>query len=164
MATKTPYTEQRKNTLPRRVDISTQIPTPFHKETPSNTTTIVKSEPRTIACGKESLTTISSSYQTYIPAQIAPRPPLNYAYCKEEGLSATRCTHLAEYLDRRIVRTQGASYLLPNYQRVPMEEDKSPKKTVTAFNKEKADLNKKFMEKATVKPKPEEEVKANEQK
>ncbi|MBW0473576.1 hypothetical protein O181_013291 [Austropuccinia psidii MF-1] len=32
----------------------------------------------------------SSSYQQYIPAQIAPRPPLKCAYCKEEGHSETR--------------------------------------------------------------------------
>ncbi|MBW0528489.1 hypothetical protein O181_068204 [Austropuccinia psidii MF-1] len=43
----------------------------------------------------------SSSYQPYIPAQMAPRPPLKCAYCKEEGHSATRCTHLAEDLDKK---------------------------------------------------------------
>ncbi|MBW0509656.1 hypothetical protein O181_049371 [Austropuccinia psidii MF-1] len=32
----------------------------------------------------------SSSYQPYIPAQMAPRPPLKCAYCKEEGHLATR--------------------------------------------------------------------------
>ncbi|MBW0498870.1 hypothetical protein O181_038585 [Austropuccinia psidii MF-1] len=63
----------------------------------------------------------SSSYQPYIPAQMDLRPPLRCAYCKKEVHSATKCTHLAEDLDRRIVRTQGASYLFPNYQRVPME-------------------------------------------
>ncbi|MBW0521005.1 hypothetical protein O181_060720 [Austropuccinia psidii MF-1] len=63
----------------------------------------------------------SSSYQPYIPAQMAPRPPLKCAYCKQEGHSATRCTHLAEDLDKRLIRTQRASYLCPNYQRVPME-------------------------------------------
>ncbi|MBW0489395.1 hypothetical protein O181_029110 [Austropuccinia psidii MF-1] len=63
----------------------------------------------------------SSRYQPYIQAQMAPRPPLKCSYCKEEGHSATRCTHFAEDLNSRIVRTQGASYLFPNYQRVPME-------------------------------------------
>ncbi|MBW0560407.1 hypothetical protein O181_100122 [Austropuccinia psidii MF-1] len=87
----------------------------------------------------------SSRHQLYIPAQMAPRPPLRYAYCKEEGHSATRCTHLAEDLDRRIVRTQGASYLFPNYQRVPMEGNESAKNMVRAFSKEQAELNKKFM-------------------
>ncbi|MBW0474283.1 hypothetical protein O181_013998 [Austropuccinia psidii MF-1] len=63
----------------------------------------------------------SSSYQPYIPAQMAPRPPLKCAYCKEEGHSETRCTQLSENLDKRIFRNQGASYLFPNYHRVPME-------------------------------------------
>ncbi|MBW0575127.1 hypothetical protein O181_114842 [Austropuccinia psidii MF-1] len=42
MATSTPYTEQRQNTLPRRVNISSHIPTPSHQEIPINTTPIVK--------------------------------------------------------------------------------------------------------------------------
>ncbi|MBW0558365.1 hypothetical protein O181_098080 [Austropuccinia psidii MF-1] len=58
---------------------------------------------------------------------MAPRPPLKCAYCKEEGHSPTRCTHLAEDLDRRIVRTQGASYVFPNYKRIPMEGNESAK-------------------------------------
>ncbi|MBW0559433.1 hypothetical protein O181_099148 [Austropuccinia psidii MF-1] len=95
----------------------------------------------------------SSSYQPYIPAQMAPRPPLRCSYCKKEGHSATRCTHLAGDLDKRIVRTQGESYLFPNYQRVPMEGNESAKNIVGAFAKEKAELNKKSMEKPTVKPK-----------
>ncbi|MBW0587474.1 hypothetical protein O181_127189 [Austropuccinia psidii MF-1] len=86
------------------------------------------------------------------------------AYCKEEGHTATRCTHLAEDLDRRIVRTQGASYLFPNYQRVPMEGNESAKNIVRAFAKEQSELNKKFMEKPIVKEKPEEEVKPTEKK
>ncbi|MBW0513686.1 hypothetical protein O181_053401 [Austropuccinia psidii MF-1] len=82
----------------------------------------------------------------------------------EEGHSATICTNLAEDLDNRIVRTQGASYLFPNYQRVPMEGNESPKNIVRAFAKEQAELNNKFMEKHTVKPKPEEEAKSIEKK
>ncbi|MBW0534597.1 hypothetical protein O181_074312 [Austropuccinia psidii MF-1] len=78
----------------------------------------------------------SSSYQPYIPAQMAPRPPLKCAYCKEEGNSETRCTHLSEDLDKRIVRTQGESYLFPNYQRVPMEGNESAKDIVRDFAKE----------------------------
>ncbi|MBW0522843.1 hypothetical protein O181_062558 [Austropuccinia psidii MF-1] len=77
----------------------------------------------------------SSSYEPYIPAKMAPRLPLKCAYCKEEGHSETRCTHLAEDLDRRIFRTQGASYLFPNYQRVPMEGNESAKNIVRAFAK-----------------------------
>ncbi|MBW0463687.1 hypothetical protein O181_003402 [Austropuccinia psidii MF-1] len=41
-ATSTPYTEQRQNTLPRRLNISSQIPTPLHQEIPRNTTPIVR--------------------------------------------------------------------------------------------------------------------------
>ncbi|MBW0477361.1 hypothetical protein O181_017076 [Austropuccinia psidii MF-1] len=40
--TSTPYTEQRKNTLLRRVKISSQIPTPLHQDIPRSTTPIVK--------------------------------------------------------------------------------------------------------------------------
>ncbi|MBW0570838.1 hypothetical protein O181_110553 [Austropuccinia psidii MF-1] len=93
----------------------------------------------------------SSSYQPYIPAKMAPRPPLECAYCKEEGHSATKCTHLAEDLDKRIFRTQGASYLFPNYQRVPMEGNESAINIVRDFEKEQAELTKKFMENPTVK-------------
>ncbi|MBW0532908.1 hypothetical protein O181_072623 [Austropuccinia psidii MF-1] len=106
----------------------------------------------------------SSSYQPYIPAQMAPRPPLKYDYCKEEGHSATRCSHFSEDLDRRIFRTQGASYLFPNCQRAPTEGDESVKDIVRAFAKEKEELNKEFMDRKTLKPKPEEEVKPTEKK
>ncbi|MBW0484869.1 hypothetical protein O181_024584 [Austropuccinia psidii MF-1] len=92
----------------------------------------------------------SSSYKPYIPAQMAPRPSFKCTYCKEEGHLATRCTHLAQDFDRRIFRTQGASYLFPSYQRVPMEGNESAKDRVKAFAKEKAELNNKFMEKPTV--------------
>ncbi|MBW0501932.1 hypothetical protein O181_041647 [Austropuccinia psidii MF-1] len=95
---------------------------------------------------------------------MAPRPPSKCAYCKEEGHSATRCTQITEDLDRRIFRTQGESYLFPNYQRVPMEGNESAKNIVRDFSKEQAELNKKFMDKTTVKPKPEEEIKPTEKK
>ncbi|MBW0546703.1 hypothetical protein O181_086418 [Austropuccinia psidii MF-1] len=42
MATSTPYTEQRPNTLPKIINISSQIPTPLHQEIPTNTTPVVK--------------------------------------------------------------------------------------------------------------------------
>ncbi|MBW0556148.1 hypothetical protein O181_095863 [Austropuccinia psidii MF-1] len=42
MATSTLYTEERQSTLPRRVNISAQLPTPSHQEIPRNTTSIVK--------------------------------------------------------------------------------------------------------------------------
>ncbi|MBW0471864.1 hypothetical protein O181_011579 [Austropuccinia psidii MF-1] len=95
---------------------------------------------------------------------MAPKPPLKCAYFKEEGHLATRCTHLAGDLHRRIVRIQGASYHFPNYQRVPMEGNESAKDIVRDFAKEQPELNKKFMYKTTVKPKPEEEVKPTEKK
>ncbi|MBW0593166.1 hypothetical protein O181_132881 [Austropuccinia psidii MF-1] len=63
-----------------------------------------------------------------------------------------------------MVRTQGASYLFPNYQRVPLEGNESAKNIVRACEKEQAELNKKFMEKPVVKLKPEEEVKPTEKK
>ncbi|MBW0567079.1 hypothetical protein O181_106794 [Austropuccinia psidii MF-1] len=95
---------------------------------------------------------------------MAPRPPLKFYYCNKEGHSETRLTHLAEDLDRNIFRTEGAAYPFPNYQRVPMEGNESAKNIVRAFSKEQAELNKKFMENFTVKPKPEEEVKPIEKK
>ncbi|MBW0504431.1 hypothetical protein O181_044146 [Austropuccinia psidii MF-1] len=276
MATSTPYTEQRQSTLPRRVNISSQMPTPLHQEIPRNTTPIVKirakdynlwfdgkdverfikqdleakvliqqkefskpkpsekktrfedeswdeaskqvkelthklknppqPEPQPRNEGKESVKEVlnqlktlseavnlprrnwnnnqeqrfpqnnqpyrprnplppfSSSYQPYIPAQMAPRPPLKCSYCKEEGHIEDSCTHFAEDLDRRIVRTQGESYLFPNYQRVPMEGNESAKNIVRAFSKEQAELNKKFMKKLTVKSTSEDEVKPTEKK
>ncbi|MBW0543233.1 hypothetical protein O181_082948 [Austropuccinia psidii MF-1] len=88
---------------------------------------------------------LSTSYQPYIPAQMTQRLPLKCAYCKEEGCSETRCPHCAEDLDRRTFRTQGESYLFPNYQRVPMEGNESAKNIVRDFSKEQAELNKKFM-------------------
>ncbi|MBW0579765.1 hypothetical protein O181_119480 [Austropuccinia psidii MF-1] len=45
-----------------------------------------------------------------------------------------------------------------------MEGNESVKDIVRAFAKEEAELNKKFMEKPTVKPKPEEEIKPTEKK
>ncbi|MBW0461888.1 hypothetical protein O181_001603 [Austropuccinia psidii MF-1] len=99
-----------------------------------------------------------------MPAQMDPRPPLKCAPFKKKGHSSTRCTHLGEDLDRRIVRTQAASSLFPNYQIVPMEGNQSAKNIVRNFSKEKADLNKIFMEKPTLKPEPEEEVKTTEKK
>ncbi|MBW0477244.1 hypothetical protein O181_016959 [Austropuccinia psidii MF-1] len=42
MAKLKPYTEQRQNTLPRRVNICSPIPTPLHKAKTKTTTPIVK--------------------------------------------------------------------------------------------------------------------------
>ncbi|MBW0570938.1 hypothetical protein O181_110653 [Austropuccinia psidii MF-1] len=46
---------------------------------------------------------ISSGYQPYVPAQMAPRQLLKCYYCLEEGHSAIRCNHLTEDLEKRIV-------------------------------------------------------------
>ncbi|MBW0533453.1 hypothetical protein O181_073168 [Austropuccinia psidii MF-1] len=82
---------------------------------------------------------------------MAPSPPLKWVYFKEEGHSETRCTHLSEDLDRRIIRTQGSSYLFPYYQKVPTEGNESANNIVRAFEKEQAELKKKHMEKPTFK-------------
>ncbi|MBW0527602.1 hypothetical protein O181_067317 [Austropuccinia psidii MF-1] len=42
MPTSKPYTEKIQNTLPRRVNLSSQIPTTLNQETPRNTTPIMK--------------------------------------------------------------------------------------------------------------------------
>ncbi|MBW0469848.1 hypothetical protein O181_009563 [Austropuccinia psidii MF-1] len=89
---------------------------------------------------------------------MAPSPPLKCAYCKEGGHSETRCTHFAEDLDRRTVRTQGKSYLFPNYHREPVEGNESAKDIVRDFSKEQAALNRKLMEIPSIKPNTEEEV------
>ncbi|MBW0474032.1 hypothetical protein O181_013747 [Austropuccinia psidii MF-1] len=83
---------------------------------------------------------------------------------KEEGHSETRFTHLAENLDRRIVRAQVVSCLFPNYQRVPMEANEISKDIVRAFEKENTELKKKFMDEPTVKQKQEEVVELTEKK
>ncbi|MBW0513506.1 hypothetical protein O181_053221 [Austropuccinia psidii MF-1] len=85
---------------------------------------------------RKPLPPFSSSYQPYIPAQMAPRPPLKCVYCKKEGHSETRGTNLAEDLDRGIFITQVSSYLFPNYHRVPMEGNESLKDILRAFEKE----------------------------
>ncbi|MBW0465118.1 hypothetical protein O181_004833 [Austropuccinia psidii MF-1] len=165
MATSTPYTEQRQITLPRIFNIPSQMPPALHQEIPRNTNPIVKIREQRFPQKNQPyrprnpLPPFSFSYHSYIPAQMTPRPQVKCPYCKEEGHSATRCTYLAEDLDRRIFRTQGASYLFPNYQRVPMEGNEISKDIVRAFAKEQAELNQKFMEKPTVKSKPGEEVK-----
>ncbi|MBW0578225.1 hypothetical protein O181_117940, partial [Austropuccinia psidii MF-1] len=70
---------------------------------------------------------ISSGYQPYVPAQMAPRQPLKCYYCLEEGHSAIRCNHLTEDLEKRMVLKRGGTYLFPNFQRVPTEGPKSAK-------------------------------------
>ncbi|MBW0543592.1 hypothetical protein O181_083307 [Austropuccinia psidii MF-1] len=92
-----------------------------------------------------------------------PRPPLKCAYCKEEGHSAIRFTHLDEDFDRRVSRTKGEYFLFPIFREYLWKEMKVPKK-VRTFSKEQAELNKKFMEKPTLRPRPQEEVNPTEKK
>ncbi|MBW0468536.1 hypothetical protein O181_008251 [Austropuccinia psidii MF-1] len=73
------------------------------------------------------LTPISLIYQPYAPARMAPRQPLKCYYCLEEGTFATRCNHLTEDLEERIVFKGGGTYLFPNSQRVPTEAPTSSK-------------------------------------
>ncbi|MBW0570458.1 hypothetical protein O181_110173 [Austropuccinia psidii MF-1] len=70
---------------------------------------------------------ISFGYQTYAPAQMAPRQLLKCYYCLEEGHSAIRCNHLTEDLEKIIVAKCGGTYIFPNFQRVPPEGPKSAK-------------------------------------
>ncbi|MBW0491837.1 hypothetical protein O181_031552 [Austropuccinia psidii MF-1] len=90
---------------------------------------------------------ISSSYQPYVPAQMAPRQLLKCYYCLEEGHSAIRCIHLTEDLEKRIVLKHGGTYLFPNFQGVPTEGPTSAKDLVKKFAKEQEDFTKKMVEK-----------------
>ncbi|MBW0478040.1 hypothetical protein O181_017755 [Austropuccinia psidii MF-1] len=89
---------------------------------------------------------ISSCYQPYVPAQMAPRQPLKCYYCLEEGHSTIRCNHLTEYLEKRIVLKCGGTYLFPNFQRVPTEGPKSATELVRNFAKEQKDFTMEMME------------------
>ncbi|MBW0533889.1 hypothetical protein O181_073604 [Austropuccinia psidii MF-1] len=95
---------------------------------------------------------ISSGYQPYVPAQMAPRQPLKCYYCLEEGHSTMRCNHLTEDLEKRIVLKRGGTYLFPNFQRVPTEDLTSAKDLVKQFAKEQEDFTKKMMEKTNSPP------------
>ncbi|MBW0475620.1 hypothetical protein O181_015335 [Austropuccinia psidii MF-1] len=95
---------------------------------------------------------ISSSYQPYVPAQMAPRQLLKCYYFLEEGHSAIRCNHLTEDLEERIVLKCGGTYLCPNFQRVPTEGPTSAKDLVKTFAKERQDFTKKMMKKTNSPP------------
>ncbi|MBW0553803.1 hypothetical protein O181_093518, partial [Austropuccinia psidii MF-1] len=82
---------------------------------------------------KDPLPPISSSYQPYVPAQMAPRQLLKCYYCLEEGNSAIRCNHLTEDLEKRIVLKHGETYLFPNFQGVPTEGPTSAKDLLKQF-------------------------------
>ncbi|MBW0469055.1 hypothetical protein O181_008770 [Austropuccinia psidii MF-1] len=78
---------------------------------------------------------ISSSYQPYVPAQIAPRQLIKCYYFLEEGNSAIRCNNLTEDLEKRIALKHGVTYILPNFQRGPTEGPKSAKELAKQFSK-----------------------------
>ncbi|MBW0589050.1 hypothetical protein O181_128765, partial [Austropuccinia psidii MF-1] len=99
---------------------------------------------------------ISSGYQPYVPAQMAPRQPLKCYYFLEGRHSTMRCNHLKEELEKRMVLKSGGTHIFPNFQRVPTEGPKSAKELVRNFSKEQEDLTKKMMEKSNPPPKKQE--------
>ncbi|MBW0517147.1 hypothetical protein O181_056862 [Austropuccinia psidii MF-1] len=96
---------------------------------------------------------ISSSYQLYVPGQMAPRQPLKFYYCLEEGHSAIRYNHVTEDLEKIIVLKCGRTYLFSNLQRLPTEGPKSTKELVRNFSKEQEYFTKKMMEQLNPPPK-----------
>ncbi|MBW0472886.1 hypothetical protein O181_012601 [Austropuccinia psidii MF-1] len=88
---------------------------------------------------------ISSSYQPYVPAQMAARKPLKCHYFLEEGHSEIRFNHLLEDLQKIIVLQHGGTYLFPNFERVPTEDPTSEKKLVRKFAKEWKGFTNKMM-------------------
>ncbi|MBW0502752.1 hypothetical protein O181_042467, partial [Austropuccinia psidii MF-1] len=107
---------------------------------------------------------ISSGYQPYVPAQMAPRQLLKCYYCLEEGHSAIRCNHLTEDLERRIVLKRGGTYLFPNFQRLSTEGPKSAKELVRHFSKEQEVFTKKMMEQSNPPPNKQEKTVIEESK
>ncbi|MBW0589232.1 hypothetical protein O181_128947, partial [Austropuccinia psidii MF-1] len=95
---------------------------------------------------------ISSGYQPYVPAQMAPRQLLKFYYFLEEGHSTIRCNHLTEDLRKRIVLKRGETYLFPNFQRLPTKGPKSAKELIRNFSKEQEDFTKKMMEQSNPPP------------
>ncbi|MBW0527282.1 hypothetical protein O181_066997 [Austropuccinia psidii MF-1] len=89
---------------------------------------------------------ISSSYQPYVPAQLAPRQLLTCFYCVEEGNSTVRCNHLTEDLEKKIVLRHGGTYLFPNFEIVPSEGPTSEKELVKQFSKEQEEFTKQKMQ------------------
>ncbi|MBW0539221.1 hypothetical protein O181_078936 [Austropuccinia psidii MF-1] len=83
---------------------------------------------------------------------MAPRQPLKCYYFLEEGHYTTRCNHLIEELEKRIVLKRGGTYLFPSLQRVPTEGPTSAKDLVKKFAKEQEDFTKKMMEKTNSPP------------
>ncbi|MBW0569721.1 hypothetical protein O181_109436 [Austropuccinia psidii MF-1] len=100
---------------------------------------------------------LPANYQPYVPAQLYPRPPLKCYYCFENGHSLTRCSYLAEDMEKRIVSRQGLNFLYPNFQRVPSEGTKSPKDLVREFDKEQKEISNRIIEKEKPLSRPEDQ-------
>ncbi|MBW0535372.1 hypothetical protein O181_075087 [Austropuccinia psidii MF-1] len=79
---------------------------------------------------------LPENYQPYVPEQLYPRPPFKCYYCFENGDSFQTCSHLSEYMEKRIFSRQGLNFLYPNCQRVPSEGTKFPKDLFREFDKE----------------------------
>ncbi|MBW0528445.1 hypothetical protein O181_068160 [Austropuccinia psidii MF-1] len=107
---------------------------------------------------------ISSSYQPYVPDQIAPRQLLKCYYFLEEGHSTRRCNNLTEDLEKRTVLKCGGTYLFPNFQRVPTEGPTSEKELVKQFAKEQEELKKRMVEKSNSPPNKQEKTVIEESK
>ncbi|MBW0583785.1 hypothetical protein O181_123500 [Austropuccinia psidii MF-1] len=99
---------------------------------------------------------ISSGYQPYFSAQMAPRQPFKCYYFSKERHSAFRCNHLTESLEKRIVLKHGGTYLFTNFQRVPTEGHKSAKELVRNFAKDQDNFTMKMMEQSNLPPKKQE--------
>ncbi|MBW0513930.1 hypothetical protein O181_053645 [Austropuccinia psidii MF-1] len=107
---------------------------------------------------------ISSSYQPYVPAQMAPRQLLKCYYCLKEGHTSIICSNLTEDLEKGIVLKHGGTYIFPNFQRVPTEGPTSSKELVQHFAKEKEDFTNKMIEKANSPPNKQETTVIDERK
>ncbi|MBW0492550.1 hypothetical protein O181_032265 [Austropuccinia psidii MF-1] len=77
---------------------------------------------------------------------------LNLPNARKKAVQKLDVLTLIKICKEKLFRTQGESYLFPNYQRVPMEGNGSSKNRVRAFAKEQVELNKKFIKNPTVKP------------
>ncbi|MBW0570789.1 hypothetical protein O181_110504 [Austropuccinia psidii MF-1] len=90
---------------------------------------------------------LPENFQPYASAQLYPRPPLKCHYLFENGHSLTRCSYLAEGMEKRIVSREGLNFFYPNFQRVPSEGIKSPKDLIREFDKEQKEISNKIIEK-----------------
>ncbi|MBW0486803.1 hypothetical protein O181_026518 [Austropuccinia psidii MF-1] len=89
--------------------------------------------------------TLPANYLPYFTPQLYPIPPLKCSYCFENGHSLTRCSYLADDIEKFIFSGQGLNFLYPNFQRVPSERTKSPKDLVREFDKEQKEISNKII-------------------